>query len=329
MSAELLEYIEKTRTENKMLPAILLILVMIFFIGTLVIYDLSFHVTPKKTGAAYTPMKGKQYVAFRSKTLELLDKEMQYEYEPVSITSFDGLKLCGKLYVTDKTAPFQILMHGYRGVAERDFCGGLNHDIENGHNVLLIDERGHGRSDGHSLTMGVLERRDCLSWAEYLCERYPDCKIILTGISMGAATVLMASELSMPENVVGIIADCGYTSPKEIIKLEIKKMRLPVKLTYPLVRLVGKIYAHFDLEECSAVEAVKKTKLPILFIHGESDHYVPCYMSVENYNACASEKTLLTVPGAGHGLSFMVDFPKYSKAVSDFVYKTTGYINKI
>lgn len=140
-------------------------------------------------------------------------------YEDVFITSFDGLRLHAKFYAaSERKAPVQIMFHGYKSSAERDFCGGLREGIDGGFNVLLVDQRAHGESEGKYLTFGVNERFDCLSWASYAAERFGnDVKIYLYGISMGAATVLMASALPLPKSVSGIVADCGYTSPKDII----------------------------------------------------------------------------------------------------------------
>jgi fermentation-respiration switch protein FrsA (DUF1100 family) len=121
--------------------------------------------------------------------------------------------------------------------------------------------------------------------------------------------------------VSGIIADCGYSSPKEILKSVIKDMKLPVGLAYFLVRLSARIYGGFDLEEVSATDAVKKANIPILFIHGEEDHYVPCEMSRISYEACASEKEILIVPGADHGMSYMTDTEKYVETFVGFMKK--------
>ena len=158
-----------------------------------------------------------------------------------------------------------------------------------------------------------------MSWLEYLSKRFgEDVKIILTGISMGASTVMMATKYQLPKTVVGVIADCGYTSPKEIIKTVIKQMKLPPNLAYPFVKLGAKIYGKFNLEESSPIEALKTCKVPVLFFHGDTDDYVPCEMSVKNYEACASRKKLVIIKGAGHGLAYVVDKEKYLKELKEF-----------
>ena len=156
--------------------------------------------------------------------------------EDVSIQSFDGLTLRGYFYEYAPGAPIELMMHGYRGDAERDLCGGVQRCFSMKRSVLLVDQRACGRSDGHVITFGIHEHRDCLAWARYLQERFgKDVPVILTGISMGAATVMIAAGQNVPENVVGVIADCGYTSAKEIIQKVIQDMHLPPAAAYPCV----------------------------------------------------------------------------------------------
>lgn len=241
-------------------------------------------------------------------------------HEDVSIRSFDGLTLWGKYYELAPGAPVELMFHGYRGSAERDLCGGMQRAFALGHSALIVDQRCSGRSDGTVITFGIQEHKDCLSWVDFAVEYFgPDVQLILTGMSMGAATVLMAAGKALPENVVGILADCGYSSPKEIILDVIGQMKLPPKLVYPFVKLGARIYGGFDLEETSPIEAVKKCKLPVIFFHGEADDYVPCAMSRANYEACASQrKQLITVPGAGHGLSYPADPEDYIRKARQF-----------
>ena len=135
---------------------------------------------------------------------------------------------------------------------------------------------------------------------------------------MGASTVLMAGSEELPPNVVGILADCGYSSAKAIMYEVIRKMGLPPVLSYPFVKLGARIFGHFNLEETSPIEAVRHCKLPVIFFHGEDDDFVPCYMSRENFEACASRKRLVTIPGAGHGLAYAVEPDRYVEELYDF-----------
>ena len=234
------------------------------------------------------------------------------------VTSFDGLKLYGRYFEYAPGAPIELMFHGYRGSADRDLAGGVQRGFKLGHSVLLVDQRCSGKSEGNIITFGVKEHRDCLSWLEEICTRYPNNKLILTGISMGASTVLMAAGTPLPENVVGVIADCGYTGAKEIIKSVIKTIGLPPALCYPFVKLGAKLYGQFDLEEGSALEAIRNCKVPVIFFHGEDDTFVPCYMSQSNYDACVSKKMLITVPGAEHGLSYPVQPERYIASIKEF-----------
>lgn len=240
-------------------------------------------------------------------------------HEQVSITSFDGLTLTGKLYEYAPGAPIELMFHGYRGNAERDLSGGVQRCFALGRSVLMVDQRCSGGSQGKVISFGINEHRDCLAWLDYAVNKFgPDRKIILTGISMGASTVLMAAGEELPDNVIGVLADCGYTSARDIIQVVIRQMKLPPKLSYPFVKLGAKLFGHFDLEANSPREALKQAKVPVIFFHGEDDDFVPCSMSRENFEACASRKRLVTIPGAGHGLSYPVDPEGYLDALREF-----------
>lgn len=266
--------------------------------------------------------KGEQYEKEADNMRSLIGNLALIPAEWVTITSFDGLKLAGRYYHVRDGAPVQIQLHGYHSDGIRDFCGGNMAARAMGMNTLVIDQRAHGRSEGHTVSFGICERRDCLSWIEYVVERFgDDQQIILAGLSMGAATVLMASELNLPENVKGIIADCPYSSQKEIICNVGKQMKLPMKLLYPFIKLGAQIFGHFNLSETSPLEAIRHAKVPILLIHGEDDRFVPCEMSRELYKSCSSDKILVTVPEAGHGISYILDKEKYTNAVKEFAAK--------
>ena len=201
----------------------------------------------------------------------------------------------------------------------RDLSGGVRRCFSLGHSALIVDQRGSGRSEGNTITFGINEHKDCLRWAAFAAAHFgPDVKIILTGISMGAATVLMASDKDLPENVIGILADCGFSSARVIIGKAIEEMGLPIPLVYPFIKLGAKLFGHFDLEADSPLKSVKNSRLPIIFFHGEADDFVPCDMSRELYELCASKKNILTVPGAAHGLSYPAAPEKYLSAMREF-----------
>lgn len=263
--------------------------------------------------------EGEIYEVFREPMEKWAREVRAMKCEQMSTTSFDGLRLSGRFYEYAPGAPIELMFHGYRGSAERDLSGGVQRCFALGRSALIVDQRCSGKSGGHVITFGIREHKDCLSWLGFMRERFgSDVKIILTGISMGASTVLMAAGERLPDNVIGVLADCGYSSPKEIICKVICQMGLPVKLSYPFVKLGARLFGGFDLEENSPVEAMKKATVPVIFFHGEDDDFVPCEMSRQNYDACASRKMLVTVPGAGHGLSYPVAPERYLQALRDF-----------
>ena len=245
-----------------------------------------------------------------------------YPYEDYYIKSHDGLTLHAKYFEYAPEAVTEIMFHGYRGSAERDLSGGIQRCFALGRNVLLVDQRTSCGSEGNVISFGINEHHDCLAWIDFAINTFgPDVKLVLTGISMGASTVLMAAGKPLPKNVVGVLADCGFSSPKEIIKKCAKDDHYPAELIYPFIKLGAKIFGHFDLEEYSPMEAMKTCKVPIIFLHGEDDAYVPCYMSHKMYEACNSPKELVTVPNAGHGLVYLVDNQKYFQSVIEFFSK--------
>ena len=293
--------------------AVVLFLVLAVVGVAYLCYLMAFHVRKEQPAGSeeYPIPSGRIYEPFRDQMVQWMKEVRAMPSEAVSITSFDGLQLHGKYYEYAPGAPIELMFHGYRGSAERDLCGGVQRCFALGRNALIVDQRASEGSDGHVISFGINEHKDCHTWVDFMVKRFgPDVKIILTGISMGAATVMMAAGKPLPPNVVGVLADCGYSSPKAIIQKVIAQKGLPPKLSYPFVKLGARLFGHFDLEETSPVEALQHCKLPVIFFHGEADDYVPCYMSRENFDACAGPRKLVTIPGAGHGLSYLVA-PEY------------------
>ena len=235
--------------------------------------------------------------------------------------SYDGLRLAGRYYQRSDEAPLCICFHGYRGSAIRDFSVmGLFLQNE-GYNVLIPDQRAHFRSGGHTITYGVRERRDVRSWIDYANKHFgKDRPIYLFGISMGAATVLMASDLDLPDNVKLICADCPFNKPKDIIchvaQWSFKNVRLAWALICMSAAVYGRLIFHKDI---TAEHAVKSTKTPILIIHGEEDAFVPAKMSEEVKDANPDIVERHTFPGAVHGVSYFSDPDRYVAIVRDFI----------
>ncbi len=261
-----------------------------------------------------------QYDPYRAAMTALIAETDAEPFEPVNIAAYDGATLFGRLYGADETAPLLIGFHGFKSTALRDMCGGGKLARKMGMNALLVDQRAHGKSDGKTISFGVKERFDCLSWARYAAERWPGRPIVLMGVSMGAATVLMASDLELPPEVRGIIADCPYSDPSAIIKKVGRDSMGPASiLLYPFILLGARLYGGFGLTAASPVKAVRRTKVPILLIHGEDDRFVPCDMSRQIFDACAGEKTRVTIPKAPHAIAYILDPDKYGQAVRRFL----------
>jgi len=298
----------------------LLALVLLVLLISYICFRMAFYTDRKEVRPEFDIPPGEIYEPFRERMIGWMKATRALPHEEMAITSFDGLTLTGRYYEFSPDAPIELMFHGYRGNADRDLCGGVQRCFALGHSALIVDQRGCGNSQGHVITFGIKERRDCHSWLAFMQERFgPDAKIILCGISMGASTVLMAAGEELPENVIGVLADCGFTSAKAIMYKVIREdMKLPAKLAYPFVKLGARLYGGFDLEETSAIAAVGHCKIPAIFYHGEDDAFVPCDMSRELYAACASRKQLVTIPGAGHGLSYPVDKQRYLEELDAF-----------
>ena len=264
---------------------------------------------------------GEEYKPFYDDTIEWTKRARALPHKKVEIQTFDGLTLRGRYYEHSPNAPIEIMMHGYHGNLERDLSGGIFRALDIGHSVLLFDHRASGLSDGNVITFGINESRDCRQWIDYVLTNInPDVKIILSGVSMGAATAMITSGRDdLPENIVGIIADCGYTSAEDIIKLVIKDMKLPPNILYPFVRLGAKLFGKFNIDEFSPHEQVKKSKIPTIFVHGDKDNFVPMWMSEKNCEACSAEyKRFTVIKGAAHGLAFPVGRDGYLEELRDF-----------
>lgn len=240
--------------------------------------------------------------------------------ETVEIGSYDGEKLVGHLHRCEEPRRIIIAMHGWRSSWWRDF--GIISDFwhDNHCTVLYVEQRGQNNSGGNYMGFGLTERFDCLEWAKWVDEQFgADIPIYLAGVSMGATTVLMASGLDLPANVRGIIADCGFTSPDAIWRhVATHNLHLLYALRSAAVSSICRKKIHMGADEYSTLAAMEKNRVPVLFIHGTDDHFVPVEMTYENYKACAAPKRLLVVPGADHGMSYLLDPAGYQGAMVDF-----------
>lgn len=295
------------------------VLLVCLLLGAFHAYRTAFFV-PVRTKDIYLLPSGEQYDQHLAHMRRCIDRLAALPYEEVTIRAFDGKLLFGRYYHVRAGAPVQLQFHGYRGGALRDLCGGTPFAIRSGHNVLLVDQRAHGRSGGKTITFGARERRDCQSWCRYAYERFgASTPLILSGVSMGASTVLMASAMELPETVKAVVADCPYTTAREIIGRVAAGMGLPRRVAVVFCSLGALLYGRFRLGSANALEAVRKTRLPLLLIHGEEDRFVPCDMSRQLRTACGGAVRLETFPGAAHGMSYMEDPSRYEEVVRSFL----------
>ncbi len=303
-----------------------LVITAVLFAALWIIYSMAFASKRSRHPAAdEMPTMNSQYAPYAAALYDNVQKLAKVPYEAVEITSHDRLKLRGRFYDAGKEAPVVIIFHGYRSAALRDASGGAPFSFAKGYSVLLPDQRAHGLSEGRTITFGVKERRDCLEWVKYIINRQGrDVRILIMGVSMGAATVLMASDLQLPENVKGIAADCPFSSPEEIILKVASGMGLPAGILKPFIRMSAAVCAGFRLNESTAENAVKDVKIPVLMIHGDDDRFVPCEMSRKIRDANPEMCTLVEVEGAGHGIAYYVNREKYENALTSMCEKVFG-----
>ena len=303
--------------------AIIITLVLIILLGAYIAFKITFASERKENQNLYRGLTG-EIDEVKSQRRKLIERIADIPFESISIKSYDGLTLHARYYHVKDGAPLAIQFHGYKSMSLRDFSGAGYECIKREHNLILVDQRAHGKSGGRAITFGAKEKRDVKAWIDYALARFGgDTKIILYGMSMGAGTVLMASESGLPENIVGIVADCPFSSAKEIIKKVIFDKGLPANLLYPFVRIGALIYGGFDPNRASPASSVKNTDIPILLIHGDADNFVPCSMS-ENISKSGKTVTYIKIKNATHGLSYIYGYDDYMSALDSFLKENLG-----
>ena len=265
-------------------------------------------------------MAGTDWNQYKDFMKERKNYMMAQPHEDVWITSEDGLKLHGTWFPREDETKVVICFHGYTSQGMNDYIGLSGDYLKRGYSMLLVDERAHGQSEGEYIGFGCLDRKDALGWIGWVLKECGESvQILLHGTSMGGSTVLMASGLELPPQVKGIVSDCAFTSPKYVFTHVLHTMyHLPA---FPMIQIadrVNKEKAGYGLDECNAAREVQKATVPILFIHGEADTFVPCRMCKEIYENCASPKQILTIPGAAHAESYYKDTAAYEQALDTF-----------
>jgi fermentation-respiration switch protein FrsA (DUF1100 family) len=243
-------------------------------------------------------------------------------FKDLYIQTFDDLKLHAySIQNTDQSNKYAIICHGYGGQGSL-MTKSASRFYSMGFNVLLPDARGQGKSEGNYIGMGWHDRLDVVSWIDDILEKDSEAEIILYGVSMGGATVMMASGENLPENVKAIVEDCGYTSVWDEFSYQLKEIfNLPAFPFMNFSSAVTKLRAGYTLGEASALDQVVKSNTPMMFIHGGSDTFVPSLMFNEVYDAAKVPKEKLYVKGAGHGESSNIAGEMYWKKVENFLYK--------
>lgn len=299
--------------------SILAFLLVIFFAAIISMYVMIYR-SPKKWQLNDRNIKDSMiYQNYDQSIKDMIDYLMAIPFENVYIESFDKKKMRAKLYLNEVSNKVAILCHGYRGTTYRDFCGGAREFIDMGYNVILIDERAHDSSAGHSITFGVKERKDVLKWIDFAKERFDNPELVLVGISMGAATVLNIS--NRIDNNIKIIADCPYASIKELFIHHTKALKLPVFIIFPLLWMSALLFARANINDFDNYRSIKETTNPILIIHGTADKVVPYQMSQRLYETYQDKIQYALFEGAEHGESYLADKQRYQDIVKHFLEK--------
>lgn len=300
---------------------IVLLLIILFFAVVLYFFNLAFV---RKDNTDIENLDSK-HNSFLTPYTEILNTGMEFikntEHTRYETVSFDGLKLSSRYYDRNSEKTI-ILFHGYRSSAAHDFSCAVEMYYNMGFNILLVDQRSHGLSEGKLITFGVKESKDVITWIDFLNAKFSPKKIVLSGLSMGATTVLLALKYEMPQNVKCVIADCGFTSPVDIIKKVARQgFKIDASFYIPIMDFMCKIFGKFSIKNVSTVDTIKNTNMPIMLIHGTNDNFVPCEMSKTAFKSANENSKLVLVDGADHGISFLVDTKRVVEELKEFLNK--------
>ena len=309
---------------KKKVIATIICICIILFISYFVIGNYFFEISlSPKTDKAFVVGNQKQTEEQKKwweEQLKWLDDTSKEVY--INSTNNGSLKLHAYEIQNDTNSDiWAIVIHGYMSQGS-GMTSYAKEFYKRGYNVLVVDLRGHGKSEGDYIGMGWHDRLDVIDWINYITSRNHESKIMLFGISMGAATTMMVTGEKLPNNVKLAISDCGYTSAWDEFEYQLKQLfNLPKFPVLYAADSICKIRAHYSIKETSALEQVKKSKTPTLFIHGDADDFVPFEMLDKLYEAASCEKERLVVSGAGHGLSAVVDNKTYWETIDNFIVK--------
>ena len=298
------------------------IIIVIFIIVALVFYKPFMGFFGRKDidpDFSKAPDNFKGYIKQYQESLPWLNRQ---DKEDLYIKSRDHLKLKGELFkLNPGTKKVVLAMHGYHGGGQYDMSRFVRFYKDNGYDCLVISQRTHESSEGKYIGFGYLEQFDGILWCKKLIELYgEDVRIVLHGVSMGGATVdLMSGNPELPSQVKMVISDCAYDSMLNEVQVILKDMPgFARKVSVFFLSFWCQLLAHYNISKASPIEAVKKSKIPTIFIHGGNDDFVPTVMVNELYSNCNAPKWLFIVPGAGHAASYVKQPDEYEKVVKDF-----------
>lgn len=300
-----------------MIILIILLVLLIIFLIINRYYEMAFNNKVKKENILKANKPKNEFIE-ENVELEISKRKVS----EVTIKSYDKLKLYGKLIINDaRVTKWVIIVHGYS--ATHSSCNlQANIFLENGYNVLMVDLRAHGQSEGKYIGMGWADRKDIVLWTNFLVKEYRNTKITIYGVSMGAATTMMASGEDLPKNVKTLIVDSGYTSVYDQLVYQCKKLyNFNPSIFMKLYNVIVRIRAKYSLKEASSIKQLEKNKIPILFIQSDNDTFVPAYMIHEVYEATNAPKEKLIIKDGEHIQSHLVNPKKYWDKVFEFINK--------
>ena len=276
----------------------------------------------------YSPKKGQnndlqltestQFLGLTDIITKLITDLRDVPCEHVYTMSKDHKKLHSRLYRNKNSNRVVIMFHGYRGTARRDFSGAGMHMIKKGYNVLLVDERGHGESKGHSITFGAKEKWDVLTWISFAKKEFGEnIDLVLAGISMGAASILFAAQYI--DRPVKLICDCPFSTIEEVLCSFMRKLKLRVWYTWPLTKLSSLLICHASLTKDDASKSLKNSLAKALIIHGEKDTVVDYNFSYRVYLENKEKVRYELFPDTDHGVSYMTDTERYIRVIDEFI----------
>ena len=296
-----------------------LVLIIVYFVVVIHLYKKTFTNT-KVERQGIVINENIHYYVYKDHIVKYKQMFLDFKKENVSVISRDNLTLRGYFVENKIKDKVVILFHGFKSKAAGDFT--LSYDYyQLGYSLLIVDQRAHGTSDGKYIGMGILERYDVLKWIDFVLDKCGEnTSILLSGTSMGASTVMMASELINKPHVKGIVADCGFSSCFDEIRHCLNKV--PYFPVMPSINLCSKILAKYDMKKVTAEKSVANSKIPLLVIHGNDDDFVPSYNSKKCYEASISDvKDFLFVDGAFHAASYVMATKLYDQKVRSFLTK--------